>query len=324
MTATPDLTLVLTGRNDNYGGDFSSRFFRALRFNHALLASRDVAYDLVFVEWDPVPAQPALADLVREAVPEVRDRLTTYVVDPAYQDACCLNPALAYLEYVAKNLGIRRAAGRFVLATNTDIYLSPGVVDRLAAGQVEPGVVYRANRIDVKLGADESHISQDLLDDPRNHVPRPPIAPPLYAGATGDFVLLDRQSWTRLRGFNEVYRLARIGLDHNFLVKAFSSGCRIADLGAPVYHVAHLGSYQVSKSLVRGEAAEALWGNQQWHSHDVVYENPDTWGLADAPTVARGPQSSRVVFDWHAVPPLVDLRRVVLPVSRLGQADRPI
>ena len=322
MTAAPDLTVVLTGRNDNYGGDFSSRFFRALRFNHALLASRDVAYDLVFVEWDPVPAQPTLADLVRDAVPEVRDRLTTYVVDPAYHDACRLNPALAYLEYVAKNVGIRRAAGRFVLATNTEIYLSPGVVDRLAAGHVEPGVIYRANRIDVKLGADESHISQDLLDDPRNHAPRAPIVPPLYAGATGDFVLLDHQSWTRLRGFNEVYRLARVGIDHNFLVKAFSSGCRIADLGAPVYHVAHLGSYQVSKSFVRGEAAAALWGNQQWHCHDVVYENPDTWGLADAPTVARGPHSSRVVFDWHAVPPLVDLRRVVLPVSRLGQADR--
>ena len=34
-------------------------------------------------------------------------------------------------------------------------------------------------------------------------------------GGTGDFILLDRDSFHDIRGFNEVYRAARIGVDVN-------------------------------------------------------------------------------------------------------------
>jgi hypothetical protein len=317
---TPTLSIVVTGRNDGYGGDFNSRFARTLAFNHDRLTEHGVGHEIILVEWAPTPDRPRLADVVVESVPAVRPVLTSYVVDPRYHEACSLNTRLAYLEYFAKNVGIRRARGRAILATNTDIYLSRGVVETLANTSLATRTVYRATRTDVKLGTDESHVDWDLLDDRRNHTTYKTIQPPLYAGASGDFILLDRDGFHALRGFNEVYRLARVGLDVNFLVKAYSSGFRITDIGAPVYHMSHVGSFRTTKHVASADSAEASWGNRDWPSRSVIYENPDSWGLRDAPARTLDERTIWLDFSWDAVPPLVDLRRIVLPAARVGNS----
>ncbi len=320
MTEPPLLSLVVTGRNDDYGGQFARRFFRTLTFNLEQLADRHVSTEVRLVEWNPVPGRPLLAEqLLAELPARFRDHVTSYVVDGRYQDALSLNPRLEYLEYVAKNVGIRRAEARLVLATNTDILFSASLVDVVASGTLRDGRVYRANRVDLKLGIDESEIHHALLDNPDNHVPRPPIVPPLYAGAAGDFIMLDRKTFARLRGFNEIYRLARVGVDHNFLVKARSTGVPIEDIGAPVYHVSHMTSFQVAKNLATQDEADSLWGRRHWHNHEVIYDNPDGWGLGAAPVTRIDDRIWRIEFDWAAVAPLVDLHRVVLS----GMATQP-
>lgn len=324
MSEPPFLSIVVTGRNDDYGGPFAGRFFRTLTFNLELLAELDVSAEVLLVEWNPVPGRVLLAERLRAALPpRLRDAVTSYVVDRRYHDALTQNPRLAFQEFAAKNVGLRRASGRFLLATNADVIFSRALGQALASGLLHTGCVYRANRIDLKLGIDVSELHHALLDNPDNHVPRPPISPPLYAGATGDFVLLDRETFGRLRGFNEVYRLARLGVDHNFLVKAHSSGVPIADIGVPVYHAAHLASYQVSKHTATSDEAATRWGHA-WHNHDVIYDNPDGWGLRDAPISRLTDGIWSVDFDWIAVPPLVDLHRIVLSgMSTVGGGDAP-
>lgn len=317
---TPALSIVITGRNDGHGGDFNARLLRTLAFNHDRLLERGIHYELVLVEWAPPEDRPLLSEIVRSSLSRVTSVLTSYLVDRRYHEACSLNPHLAYMEFLAKNVGIRRARGTAILTTNADIYLSRGVVERLAEGALVPRTVYRATRTDVKLGADESHVDWSLLEDARNHTTYKTIQPPLYSGGSGDFILLDRDGFHSLRGFNEVYRLARIGVDVNFLVKAYSSGFRIVDIGSPVYHAAHVGSFRTAKSVVSTDAAEASWGTR-WASRDVIYDNRDSWGLRDAPIRQVDPRTAWLDFSWDAVPPLVDLRRLVLPAARVGAAS---
>ena len=313
----PFLTIVVTGRHDNYGGDFNDRFFTALRFNHARLAERGVPVEIILVEWNPVPDRPRLCELVGREFPDLtRDILRRVVVAPEYHVALTQNPRIPYFEYPAKNVGIRRAAAPFVLATNTDILLGRHVIDAIAARRLRPGVVYRAPRYDIKLGADQTGIGWDALEDVANHVRRPTLSPPLFAGGSGDFALADRETFHTLRGYNEVYRAAKHGLDHNFLVKAHGAGVAIEDIGGPVYHINHVGSYRISKSLYRDNPQDAPWGDNRWHSRHVVYNNPDGWGLVDAPARTLPDGTVSLGFDWRAVPPLVELRRIVLPIRK--------
>ncbi len=312
----PALSIVVTGRNDQYGGDFNERFFTALRFNHGHLAARGVSCEVILVEWNPVPGRPLLADLLsHEFATLPPGTLHRYVVAPEYHAAFTQNPQLAYLEYVAKNVGIRRASATFVLVTNTDVLLGRRVIDAIAGG-VPAGTLYRAPRYDIKLGIDQSHLSWEALEDPANHVRQPVLKPPLFSGGSGDFVLADRESWHRLRGYNEVYRAARVGIDLNFLVKAHGAGYPIADIGGPVYHINHIGSLRMSKGLYRDTPSDTPWGNLRWHSRHVAYNNPDGWGLRDAPARRLPDGSVFIDFDWAVVPPLVELRRIVLPARQ--------
>jgi hypothetical protein len=318
--ASPYLSIILTGRNDNFGGDFNDRFFRALRFNQRNLTDAGVDHELILVEWAPIDGKPYLAELVREAIHEIPpERFTVYIVDPRYHDAYSQNPRLKFLEFIAKNVGIARSRGRFILTTNTDVYLGREVMETLAAQSLDPGILYRSTRIDIRLGADLTHVDWPLLEDQRNWVAINTIRPPLFTDASGDFLLMDAASYRKVRGFNEVYRVAKIHLDGNFCAKVFGNGYPIVDIGAPIYHLNHVGSFTVTRGIYADRPHEAPWGHNRW-KWGVIYENPEDWALQRAPALQIDDNTTWLDFTWDAVPSLVDLKRLQLPAAR-GQDD---
>jgi hypothetical protein len=313
--------MVITGRHDNYGGDFNDRLLNALNFNLARLRERGVACEVVLVEWNPVAGRPFLWVVVGQHVAmHDGEALTRIVVAPEYHGAMTQNPRLEYLEYVAKNVGIRRATAPWILVTNTDVLLGRAVVEALARGELAAGTLYRAPRYDIKIGADQSRLGWDALEDPANHVRQPVLRPPLYSGGSGDFALGDRALMHAMRGYNEVYRAARVGIDLNFLVKAHGSGYPIADIGGPVYHINHVGSLRISKAMFRDKPEDSPWGDMRWHSRHVVYNNSDDWGLGRAPSRRLPDGTTYLDFDWQAVPPIVELRRIVLPLRHAEES----
>jgi hypothetical protein len=316
----PYLSIVVTGRNDDLGGDFQGRFFRALGFNHRQLSAAGVPHEFIFVEWGPIDGKPLLAQLLaREFEDLAGELLFSYVVAPEYHEAVSLNPRLQFQEFLAKNVGVRRARGQYVLTTNTDIYLGQRVIETLARQQLAPDTLFRTVRIDLKSPANVSQQTWSVLEDPGNQEIVNEIRPPFYTNASGDFLLLERRAWHRLRGFNEVYRVAKVHLDKNFCYKCHSSGIDLVDLGAPVYHVG-MGTLHALAPQYRDCPELAPWGDIRWKSK-VIYDNAPGWGLGDAPVRSGGSGVHYVDFDWAAVPPMVDLRRVVLPAARSGRAQ---
>ena len=312
MSATPSVSIVVTARHDNYGGDVTERIVKPLQFNASRLSERGIAYEVILVEWDPVPGRQYLSDVLATHLPDVTTRaIRRIIVAPEYQAALTQNPHPFYLEYLAKNVGIRRAAAPFVLVSNIDIMLGRAVVDRLAGGALVPGAVYRAARHDIKIGVDQTGLTWDTLEDPSNLANRAVLRPPLFSHGAADFLLADRETFHRLRGFNEVYRTARVGIDTNFMAKVHGTGHAIEEIAGPVYHLNHVGSFRI-KAPADGSAG-STWGNTDWHARHVTYNNPDGWGLGDAPSRQLSDGTTFLDFDWRAVPPLVELRRLTLP-----------
>src|SRR6266850_508861 len=113
--SVPYLSIIFTGRNDDFGGDFNSRLFRAIEFNHRHLTEHGISHEFVFVEWRPVPRKRWLAQVLADRYPAlVPDTLYSYVADIRYHDAYSLNPKLQFQEFIAKNIAIRRCHGRFL------------------------------------------------------------------------------------------------------------------------------------------------------------------------------------------------------------------
>ena len=314
--ASPFISIILTGRNDNFGGDFTERFLQALIFNHQHLTAAGVSHEFVLVEWAPLPDKPFLATIVEEACGGLltSGQLVSYVVDPRYHQAFSLNDRISFQEFIAKNVGVRRCSGRYALTTNTDIYLGRGIVERLAAGRLDEGTLYRAVRIDLRQEVVLTEIDWAVLENPANVEVVNQIRPPWYTNASGDFLLLDRLTYHALGAFNEVYRVAKIHLDANFCMKAHASGVRVVDAGAAVYHVGP-GTLYANRPRYKERPELAPWGHIRWNK-EVLYDNPPDWGIARAPERQLSTGIHYLDFTWDAVPPLVDLQRVGRAVPR--------
>ena len=157
------LSVVMVGRNDNYGGTFQSRLATSLRINLHLLnkhtsGAPGFTGEVLFVEWNPLPVGPSSAALLAEYAaaaarqsshpPVTRVRVVTIpqVVHNALVRQAGAETSPPVLEILGKNVGVRRARGKFVLTTNPDDVLSASLVASFAKMNLLAVNFYRAAR----------------------------------------------------------------------------------------------------------------------------------------------------------------------------------
>ena len=145
----PYLSVVVATRNDDHGGDPLKRLQAFVNTFAAQCALTGLDAELVVVEWNPPADRPRVRELLR--IPSAASFAVTFVEVPSeIHERFRYADVLPLFQMIAKNVGIRRARGRFVLATNIDIIFSTELVEYLAAGQLAPGRVYRVERYDIE------------------------------------------------------------------------------------------------------------------------------------------------------------------------------
>jgi hypothetical protein len=150
----PYLSVVATARNDDHGGN---PLYRMQLFVNGLIAQCDrykLPAELVLVEWNPPGDRPRLADVLNWPPNDGWCRVRIIEVPPDLHARLEHADRLPLFQMIAKNVGIRRAHGRFVLATNIDILFSDKLMEFLAAGKLDESRVYRVNRVDVPAEID--------------------------------------------------------------------------------------------------------------------------------------------------------------------------
>ncbi|MCY4418807.1 MAG: hypothetical protein OXB93_03055 [Cytophagales bacterium] len=150
----PYISVIVTCRNDNYGGQFMIRFQNFLNWTARLAHEHSVPIECIVVEYNPPSNRPDL----REAVtwPKYSPYFTPRIIQvpTPYHKVFLKNTKvkdIPLLEFFAKNIGIRRAQGDYILTTNTDILFDVGLVARLRNRPLMPDTLYRANRCDVPM-----------------------------------------------------------------------------------------------------------------------------------------------------------------------------
>ncbi|MBI1286582.1 MAG: hypothetical protein GC178_03295 [Flavobacteriales bacterium] len=164
-----DLSIVAVGRNDDYGGDFRLRLQTFVRWTFHHLTEARIRSELIFVNYNPVDGSPIedfiewprsnqWVDVRIVTVPGLIHKET--VAESKVKD-------VPVLEYVAKNVGIRRARGRFIMAMNPDIVMSEALFPKLK--KLKKGTYYRANRSDHTFEG-ELTTTSTVYEQLRNHV----------------------------------------------------------------------------------------------------------------------------------------------------------
>jgi hypothetical protein len=255
-----NLSIVITGRNDSYDGNFLERMSLALANNFTRLPLAE----FIVVEWNPVKDRPLLCEELRTIF---GDRIRYIIVDPKYHSEYCTIIGCDLLEFPAKNCGIRRASKDFILCTNSDVVFSPVLVNNLI--NLQRNKVYRASRVD---------IDKTCLDI-RFPIPEEKIIKcyDKLTDAAGDFTLLHRDLWHKIKGYSEMFPSQRIHKDAwliHVLVERLNH--EWVNLGEAT-HWSHPSSWSNSWKH-RGYVGNRLW---KYWLEDWT-KNREDWGLKNA------------------------------------------
>lgn len=158
--AAPYLSVVAASRNDDHGGD---PLIRTQIFIDNFARQCDkyrLSAELIIIDWNPVVGRPGLAAVL--SMPGSASYCIGKVITVPGALHCRVKYAdkLPFFQMIAKNVGIRRARGKFILATNIDIIFSDELMQFIAGQNLDPNKLYRVDRYDIRNG-----LSKDLTVD---------------------------------------------------------------------------------------------------------------------------------------------------------------
>jgi hypothetical protein len=131
-----------------------------------------VPAELILVEWNPPEGQPKLAEAL--AWPAITHPCEVRIIEvgPELHRRYRHAAALPLYQMIAKNAGIRRARGEFILATNIDVILSDELMHFIASRRLQKGRLYRVDRTDVGAEVPADGTLDEQLKYCRSHIIR--------------------------------------------------------------------------------------------------------------------------------------------------------
>ena len=294
------LSLVAAGRHDDHGRGFLTRCQSFLDVLAGQCARYGLKAELIIVDWNTPPDKPPLDEVLVQPAGNGYLDLKFIRVPAEVHQRMDNHDQIPFFQMIAKNVGIRRASGKFVLATNLDVILSNDMVHFLAQKELRSGVFYRADRYDLasRFLPEEASLDQIMdfcrLDVIRIHEKE---GRRLHTNACGDFTLMSKNDWLALEGYPE-HHLYSIYIDAILLNMADIMGMKEIFLPDPyrVYHLEHDDSWAVTTapaermpSLDYHRDVLPLYNRMKQTGRTLNPNGPD-WGLAgENLTMTEGP-----------------------------------
>lgn len=165
------LSVVATSRNDDHGGN---ALWRTQHFVSGLAAQAlafEIPVELILVDWNPPGDKSDLADALVWPKNNPYFQCRVVQVPASYHQQFKFADKLPLFQYLAKNVGIRRAQGEYVLATNIDILFSNKLMQFIKDG-LKPGHFYRVDRFDMEPNIPDGLPFSEILEYAEKHVLR--------------------------------------------------------------------------------------------------------------------------------------------------------
>lgn len=278
------LSAVVVSRNDNYGGNLADRA------TYCLNSLIDTFDEVFYIDWNS-PTHSLLYDIEDRLIkkgnlkhivipPDVASMLTNN--DPQAQ-VCC--------ETLARNIGIRRATGDYIVSTNIDVIAPRRDHLEKAINELDKNTFYTISRRHVEWkDIEEFHGGERKFSDwenLRDHLienseerkyDEKVVDGDDYSiiNCCGDFQLAHKDIWNEIRGFEEelIYVLYS---DTNVQKKAVKHGFDLKAIYSPaLFHIFHGkggGGFLDGINRKTNDMYRAVTSQEKT-------ENKETWGFS--------------------------------------------
>ena len=232
------LSSVIIARNDNYGGNLNERAV------YCLNSFIKLCDEVIYVDWNS-PNNISLFTEIKDYVEKTGRIRHIQVTNEFVFNLGLPSGSQAVVEVLARNIGIRRAKGDFIISSNIDI-----IAPLKLTFQLDENCFYIIARRDISL----EELRQ--INNPQEYLfsNYDGYFCHGYSGINkqdvwsiidccGDFQLASRKIWFDIRGFEEqmVYRGFS---DSNVQRKAANLGYKLVPIfDCPVFHIRHEGGF---------------------------------------------------------------------------------
>lgn len=272
MLNKPYVSFVIASRNDYDDSLNRLNFFLKnlnIQLHHYKLYS-----EVIIVDWNPPDDRPKLSEKISAG--KISKYVTVRIIEVSQKIHCKFKNSdkINMFQMIAKNAGIVRAKGKYILATNIDIVFSDEIIKYIASGEIKKGFCYRLNRFDVSKDVMKQKNLKHLLKEcnktsyklytvsstrnlknynylinmirynyiifKNNFRNMVNIKPAIHTNAAGDFTLMSKEDWKRTRGYSEL-PIRSFKIDSYLLHVAHHLGIKqkLLDFKYKIYHIDH-------------------------------------------------------------------------------------
>ena len=227
-------TVVLTSRNDDYGGNLHKRTTMALT---SLIEHHD---EVIFVDWKTVNGEGVISN-IKHNLPRTGKLKYVQVPKEFLKEKYSHISNYTIIESIGRNIGIRRATNDYIISTNIDIVTTP-----LDDSILNENTFYTVPRRDVDESfhlsfSDYQSLYNSLWENRDGYSPKERFETDddkwSLINCCGDYQIGHKNVWNQMKGFEESV-LFGCGIDTNVMKKAsFYSDIKVLD--HYVFHLNH-------------------------------------------------------------------------------------
>lgn len=270
------ISVIVTGRNDDYSGNLHQRMIPSLNYFTTL-------YDeVIYVDFNS--PNGSYIEVIKNKLNKTK-KLRCITVTPDDVIKINSNYQNKFIEVLARNIGIRRATGDYILSSNPDIICERPNLDKIC-----DDVFYTAARRDIPIQVytqiDEKNLPAFLLNNVNNFAKKPrviddngnPIWDPndrwSVVVCCGDYQFGHKDIWYKIKGFEES-AVGRCYADSNLMKKAVLNDFKIDEIQLPVFHLNH----NTEKYVINDKNSEKNCQITYVQKFNKT-TNDDSWGVS--------------------------------------------
>ena len=287
---TPMVTIVCAARNDDYGGNTLARYSHFLRSVDRFT----IPVEIMVVEWNLIQNRSKLSEVFAHwnQVLKFRHPIVVVEVSKENHELFCryYNQAgtkYSFQEYPGKNVGFRRARGKYIVQTNPDDYFTIDTINHIeevAKGDMD-GIIVGSPNVRIEIDTADKWPSISSINDEEtmrqrlDDVDKKCLTFTFGSASStliGDFMLFKRERVLNSRGFPE-YPSGFTNFEgpfHNAFFSANPGSQYMPREGFTVHHFDH------SRAAASGLSSEDVQQNADKIScPNPPPKNDENWGL---------------------------------------------
>jgi hypothetical protein len=161
-------SFIVASRNDNHGGNMRAKnIFFINRWLHSI-KKYNLNCELIIVDWN---SKIPLRKIIKTSLSNKKETIKIIEVPARIHEKIKNSKKINFFQMIAKNVGARRANGKFLIFTNVDIIFSEKFFSYLKNNTIKNETIYRTNRHDVDLKNLKKYlISEDIIEKLTTHI----------------------------------------------------------------------------------------------------------------------------------------------------------